>query len=114
MLGGIGVLIFASQFHVMVDDKPKGNGIENLISIPGAIAKGLEIPQFHDREVRAFRAEMLRQVGELHRRQAALQERLAEHTERVASSDEQTTLHIDHPSPSRPSRRNKRPNWRKP
>lgn len=27
MLGGIGVLIFAGQFHVMVDDKPKGSGL---------------------------------------------------------------------------------------
>ncbi len=41
MLAGIGVLIFASQFHVMVDDAPKRNGIENLISIPEAVYKGL-------------------------------------------------------------------------
>ena len=43
MLAGIGVLIFASQFHVMVDDKPKENGIRNLITIPQAIAKGLPL-----------------------------------------------------------------------
>lgn len=41
MLAGIGVLILASQFHVMVDDSPKGNGLQNLLSIPQAIAKGL-------------------------------------------------------------------------
>jgi MFS superfamily sulfate permease-like transporter len=41
MLGGIGVLIFASQFHVMLDDSPKGSGIANLLSIPAAIAKGV-------------------------------------------------------------------------
>jgi MFS superfamily sulfate permease-like transporter len=41
MLGGIGVLIFASQFHIMVDDKPRGSGIENLLSIPQAIYKGV-------------------------------------------------------------------------
>ncbi|MBX2860605.1 MAG: SulP family inorganic anion transporter [Vampirovibrio sp.] len=41
MLAGIGVLIFSSQFHVMVDDTPKGNGLENLLSIPQAIMKGL-------------------------------------------------------------------------
>ncbi len=41
MLSGIGVLIFASQFHVMVDDAPKGSGINNLISIPFAVWKGL-------------------------------------------------------------------------
>ncbi len=34
MLSGIGVLIFASQFHVMLDDKPLGSGIDNLIAIP--------------------------------------------------------------------------------
>lgn len=36
MLAGIGVLIFASQFHVMLDDGPKGNGLSNLLSIPQA------------------------------------------------------------------------------
>ena len=41
MLGGIEVLIFAGQFHVMVDDKPKGSGLQNLIAIPEAIYKGL-------------------------------------------------------------------------
>lgn len=44
MLAGIGVLIFAAQFHVMMDDKPKGSGLQNLITIPQAIYKGL-IPQ---------------------------------------------------------------------
>ncbi len=40
MLAGIGVLIFASQFHVMVDDSPRGSGLANLIAIPEAIYKG--------------------------------------------------------------------------
>lgn len=37
MLSGIGVLIFASQFHVMLDDKPKSNGVVNLLTIPQAL-----------------------------------------------------------------------------
>ncbi len=41
MLSGIGVLILASQFHVMLDDSPRGSGIENLLSIPEAIFKGI-------------------------------------------------------------------------
>lgn len=41
MLSGIGVLIFASQFHVMVDDGPKGSGINNLLSIPSAVMKAI-------------------------------------------------------------------------
>lgn len=41
MLAGIGVLIFASQFHIMVDDQPRSNGLQNLLSIPEAIVKGI-------------------------------------------------------------------------
>jgi MFS superfamily sulfate permease-like transporter len=41
MLAGIGVLIVGSQFHVMVDDKPRGSGLANLLSIPEAMSKGL-------------------------------------------------------------------------
>jgi MFS superfamily sulfate permease-like transporter len=46
MLAGIGVLILAAQFHVMVDDHPPGSGVEyggviNLVTIPSAMWKGL-------------------------------------------------------------------------
>ncbi len=49
MLSGIGVLILASQFHVMVDDKDAakgyveawGKGIANLITIPESFMKGI-------------------------------------------------------------------------
>lgn len=41
MLAGIGVLIFAAQFHVMVDDAPRENGIRNLLAIPESIYKGV-------------------------------------------------------------------------
>ena len=78
MLAGIGVLIFASQFHVMVDDKPKGNGIQNLITIPQAIMKGLATGSEHDQESRAFHKRILQEVGELHRQQVDLQEYVAE------------------------------------
>jgi xanthine/uracil/vitamin C permease (AzgA family) len=44
MLAGIGVLIAASQFHVMVDDGPKGSGIDNLLSIPAAVLRGIAPP----------------------------------------------------------------------
>lgn len=45
LLAGIGVLIFSSQFHVMLDDKPRSNGLANLLSIPEAIFKGFTIPE---------------------------------------------------------------------
>ena len=41
MLAGIGALIFASQFHIMIDDVPKGSGLENILSLPAAVWKGL-------------------------------------------------------------------------
>ncbi len=41
MLAGIGILILSAQVHVMVDDSPKASGLENLITIPEAIVKGL-------------------------------------------------------------------------
>jgi MFS superfamily sulfate permease-like transporter len=44
MLAGIGVLIIASQFHVLVDDSPRGTGLQNLFSIPESIYKGIVPP----------------------------------------------------------------------
>lgn len=37
MLAGIGILILAAQFHVMLDGKPIGSGIDNLAAIPAAL-----------------------------------------------------------------------------
>lgn len=42
MLAGIGVLILVSQFHVMLDGKPIGTGIDNLLGIPGALFAAFE------------------------------------------------------------------------
>lgn len=41
MLAGIGILIFASQFHVMVDDAPRGSGIANIMALPEAVSKAI-------------------------------------------------------------------------
>jgi len=38
MLAGIGALIFAAQFHVMVDHSPKSSGIANFLAFPESIA----------------------------------------------------------------------------
>ena len=78
MLAGIGVLILSSQFHVMVDDAPKGNGIENLLSIPEAIGKGLPWPELGTIEERSSRRDLLQQFGSLHERQVQLRESAAE------------------------------------
>ncbi|MEX0716355.1 MAG: SulP family inorganic anion transporter [Planctomycetaceae bacterium] len=78
MLAGIGVLIFGSQFHVMVDDKPRENGIANLVSIPESVAKVWSGPEVGSPESREIRTRLLREFGELHRRQIRLQEQVAE------------------------------------
>jgi len=78
MLAGIGILILASQAHVMVDDVPKGNGIENLVSIPSAIRKGLPIPKLGTVQERSARRDLLQQFGTLHEQQVLLGELAAE------------------------------------
>jgi len=78
MLAGIGVLIFASQFHVMVDDKPRGSGLENLATIPQAVWKGVGVPHLPGEAEREFRTQSLKAMGELHRRQINLRTHIAE------------------------------------
>ncbi len=47
MLAGIGVLIFVSQFHVMLDFKPIGTGIQNLMGIPGSLMAAISAGDSH-------------------------------------------------------------------
>ncbi len=91
MLAGIGFLIIASQLHIMIDDKPKGTGAQNLATIPQAIIKSLAVPELASQEVRKLRSELLHEVGELHRRQVNIQERLAEHTPHGAYAERGNT-----------------------
>jgi MFS superfamily sulfate permease-like transporter len=78
MLAGVGVLIFASQFHVMVDDKPKGSGLANIVTIPEAVRKGLPIPELKSREEREFRKQQLVDIGTLHDDQTRVRELVGE------------------------------------
>jgi MFS superfamily sulfate permease-like transporter len=41
MLAGIGVLILVSQFHIMLDDRPRESGLANALSMPEAIWRGI-------------------------------------------------------------------------
>lgn len=47
MLAGIGVLILASQFHVMLDATPRSNGLANLLAIPAAIVAAIDSSVHH-------------------------------------------------------------------
>lgn len=72
MLAGIGILILASQFHVMVDDAPKQSGLQNLLTLPQAIGKGLPWPARRSPQERQERSELMKRIGVLHQRQLAL------------------------------------------
>ena len=74
MLSGIGVLIFACQFHLMVDDSPKEGGVANLVTIPQSIAKGIGIPEMSSSTLRDERTGFLRQFGNLHEKQEEIRE----------------------------------------
>lgn len=87
MLAGIGILIFASQFHVMVDDKPKGSGLQNLLAIPGAIQKVLRPSKWHEPETRREEIVSLKKMGELHRRQLALREHISKEVPRFSNAN---------------------------
>jgi MFS superfamily sulfate permease-like transporter len=78
MLAGIGVLIFASQFHVMVDDKPRKSGLENLTSIPEAIYKGLGVPNVPSPQEREVRTKSLQAIADLLHQQSNLRTHVAE------------------------------------
>jgi MFS superfamily sulfate permease-like transporter len=78
MLAGIGVLILASQFHVMLDDQPKGSGLENLVTMPQAVQKAFAHRTFPGAESRAQQRDLIHTVGDLHREQEALAEAVAE------------------------------------
>jgi MFS superfamily sulfate permease-like transporter len=88
MLSGIGVLIFASQFHVMVDDKPRSNGVQNLLSIPEAIAKGLPLPAASTEMERSERRAMLQALGDLHEKQVEIAAWVAERVS-IAGTEEE-------------------------
>ena len=85
MLSGIGLLILSSQLHVMVDDRPRENGLKNILSIPEALQKGMPLPTLDTAERRAAKIEFLQLTGDLHRRQAELQSHLERMISRHAS-----------------------------
>ncbi len=98
MLAGIGILILSSQFHVMVDDVPKGNGIENLVSIPEAIQKGLPMPSLGTVEQRSARRDLLQQFGTLHEQQLQLRELAAE---LIPATPQDAAHHLTLPLPDK-------------
>jgi MFS superfamily sulfate permease-like transporter len=77
MLAGIGILIFAGQFHVMVDDQPRKNGLLNLSTLPEAVQKGLPWPTLGTTEQRTVRRQWLRDLETLHAEQEQLKKQVS-------------------------------------
>jgi len=78
MLAGIGVLIFASQFHVMLDNSPSSKGVKNLMNIPSAVAGLIHKPTLPEKDIRGEVQSILKDLGELHRQQISLNEEVSE------------------------------------
>lgn len=73
MLAGIGILIFAGQFHVMVDSSPHRHGWENLYYLPTAVRQGLPWPESTSAQQRQTQTKWLRDLGTLHADQVQLE-----------------------------------------
>ncbi len=87
MLSGIGILIVASQIHVMVDDKPRESGLSNLLTIPEALVKGLPWPQWTSIEDHRARTDLLKRVGKLHVEQQDLEAEIEAHVSQHGSAE---------------------------
>ncbi|MBL8826248.1 MAG: SulP family inorganic anion transporter, partial [Planctomycetaceae bacterium] len=87
MLAGIGFLILASQFHVMLDAKPPGSGAVNLDRIPTAISRALTPLSITNGAPFAHQRDELQQSREIVAQQASLRQRVAEASENPATPD---------------------------
>jgi len=72
MLAGIGVLILASQFHVMFDRQPESSGIKNLLAIPQTVYQSLGVAAFPGSSERGDQKEQIAAVRKLQRQQQVL------------------------------------------
>ena len=92
MLTGIGIIIVASQIHVMVDDNAKGSPVENLISIPGAVMKGFGSLELVPAETRELRAEYIHRFGTLQEEQARIADLV---TERISENPSEAEIALE-------------------
>jgi len=76
MLAGIGLLILAGQFHVMLDAKPPATGARNLQGIPAAVWQAVSFPRIADPSARRVQVAALRESRGLIQQQAALRQQV--------------------------------------
>ncbi len=102
MLAGIGVIIFSSQFHVMLDDKPSGNVLRDLISIPKGIAKAFTLNDYVSSDKRKFRSKHLELMTALRREQAEIAEQVRKLLPNPASEPEALAKELEVQIESKP------------
>lgn len=88
MLAGIGLLILAGQFHVMLDAKPPGAGAVNLQRIPDALRRSFSIPRFGSAPVRRAQVAALQTSRSLLQQQTTIRQHLRE----AKTADQQRQL----------------------
>jgi MFS superfamily sulfate permease-like transporter len=69
MLTGIGILILSSQIHVLVDDRPRENAVQNLIALPDSLRKAFGMTDWESPELREQRIAAARLVNSVLERQ---------------------------------------------
>ncbi|MFO0817372.1 MAG: SulP family inorganic anion transporter [Pirellulales bacterium] len=72
MLSGIGLLILTGQLHVMIDDRPRENGLANLQAIPVSLWRGLGLPSWESSAARQDQTASLRAWNALYDEQRSL------------------------------------------
>lgn len=102
MLSGIGILIFAGQFHVMVDDTPKGGGFKDIKAIPHSIGLGLPLPEMGTQEQRVQQRDLLGEVRKIQDLQSGVAKRLKQDIERGELRQKKALEHEDHAQAAEP------------
>ena len=76
MLSGIGILILSSQFHVLVDDRPRPTALQNIAAMPESLIKGLHNSVWEDQPTRESHTRLLQTANSLFDRQDSLRRRV--------------------------------------
>ena len=72
MLAGIGVLIFSSQFHVMMDHLPKKSGLANIAAIPSSLMDGVPLPTLPAESERRLQQSLIADLRTMSQQQSTL------------------------------------------
>lgn len=72
MLSGIGILILCGQIHVLIDERPKENAIQNMLAFPQSVYYASGLPTWETGDVRTAKIDLLRRLNALNNEQRTL------------------------------------------